>query len=275
MHLARRRALGPERAGLTAAVPAKRNQGSKQMSLKKLGVALLAVFVLGAIAANSAFAKEEFKETTGQWYTRTVKEGEEGKPGNKLASGEENKITLNTEAVGEKQVLNTTVAGEPLEIEAKEVECSGCFIDVTISPLRATIDGILVFKKVKVLKPVGCSTTEKITSNLLSASLGMETVGTGATLKFVPKSGATFATVELTGGSCPIAGLYKVTGTAFGKATNATGVFALKQEVKVSKAIQESAGTATSLKFGENAATIEGALKGFLSNGAEWAGKES
>ena len=37
------------------------------MSLKKLGVALLAVFVMGAIVANSAYAENEYVDG-GQFY---------------------------------------------------------------------------------------------------------------------------------------------------------------------------------------------------------------
>ena len=52
------------------------------MSLKKLGVALLVVFMLGAIAANSAFAENEWRSENekGQWYTGAS-------PGTKLAIG--------------------------------------------------------------------------------------------------------------------------------------------------------------------------------------------
>lgn len=37
------------------------------MTLKKLGIALLSAFVLGALAANSVFGEGEVKETGGQW----------------------------------------------------------------------------------------------------------------------------------------------------------------------------------------------------------------
>jgi hypothetical protein len=50
------------------------------MSLKKLGMALLAGVVLGAIAATSAFAANEYSETGGAWYTGAS-------PGTKLAEG--------------------------------------------------------------------------------------------------------------------------------------------------------------------------------------------
>jgi hypothetical protein len=99
----------------------------------------------------------------------------------------------------------------------------------------------------------------------------MNKAGTVATIKISPKEGTTFATVELTG-SCANAGLYKVTGSVFAQAKNATGVFAKTQELTVSEAIQLSAGTKTSLKFGENGAFINGGIE--RTAAVEWAGKE-
>jgi hypothetical protein len=95
---------------------------------------------------------------------------------------------------------------------------------------------------------------------------------TVATMKLAPESGSTFATIELTGEKCPIAGLYKLTGTVFAEMSNATGTFGKKQPIKFSKAIQESAGTASSLKFGENAATLTGEIN--MSSETEFAVKQ-
>jgi hypothetical protein len=233
------------------------------MSFKKLGMALLAVVVLGAIAANSAFAANEYKETGGAWYTGAS-------PGTKLAEGSTK--TLTTTAVGT-QKLQTTVATSPLDITATGVECVSCVIKNTGS--TATIDGTLKFTSVTVSEPTGCSVEGgTVTTKALTAVLGMKNgSSTIATLKFSPESGTTFATVVLTGTSCPIAGTYKVTGSQFAEATNATGVFAASQEIKLSAAIQEQAGEAGSLKFGANAAVLTGALKGSI-GGTEWAGKE-
>ena len=64
------------------------------MSLKKLGIALLAVFMLGAVMANSAFAENEFSETGASftqnlnpeflksclWATQTTSPCREGRP---------------------------------------------------------------------------------------------------------------------------------------------------------------------------------------------------
>jgi hypothetical protein len=103
----------------------------------------------------------------------------------------------------------------------------------------------------------------------------MNKAGTKATIKFVPTSGTTFETTELTGVECPIAGTYKVTGTVFAEVVNATGVFAKNQELKTSQAIQESAGSTTNtLKFGANLAYGTGVARGSLEGVSEWAAKE-
>jgi hypothetical protein len=233
------------------------------MSLKKFGVTMLALVVLGAIAASSAFAENEFKETGGAWYTGAS-------PGTKLAEGTSK--TLTVAPVGEKQTLETTVAGLPLDITAKKVACSGTCTIKNVGT-KATIDGALVFSELTVSNPANCTTTSTITSKALTAILGMNTAGTKAILKFTPETGTTFAVVELLGASCPISGTYKVTGSVFGEASNATGVFGVTQQVNFSKTIQEAQGTATSLKFGENSAILTGALNGSI-GGTEWAGKE-
>ena len=238
------------------------------MSLKKLGVALLAVFVLGAIAANSAFAAAEYKETGGAWYTGAS-------PGTKLPEGQTRVLT--TTAMGEKQTLKTTVGTTPLDITATVVNCLSCVIKNVGT--TATIDGKLEFKSVTVTEPKGCSVAGGVvTTNALTAVLGMNTAGTVATIKFSPETGATFALVTLEGKECPISGTYKVTGTQYAQANNATGVFAKSQGITLNQEIQEKAsGVANALKFGENPAVLTGALSAKVFNAEveqEWAGKE-
>ncbi len=234
------------------------------MSFKKLGMALLAVVVLGAIMANSAFAENSFV-AGGSWVVG----------GTKLAEGEANAKALTTEA-NEASTLTTTVAKTPLVLSSSKINCLTCAIQNS-GVTTAVINGKLKFEEVKVVEPAGCSVTGgAIESKALVATLGMGGTGTGATLKFVPKAGETtaFALVELEGASCPISGLYKVTGSQFGESANATKSFAETQEVITSAAIQASAGTPGSLKFGENPATLAGKLKGTLTSKASWGGEE-
>jgi hypothetical protein len=237
---------------------------SKQMSLKKLGVALLAVFVLGAIAANSAFAAAEWRAPGGQWYTGAS-------PGTKLVGSK----ALTTTAVGT-QELATTVGTTPVVLKATGVNCIGCTIQ-NPTTTTATATGKLEFTTVTVSEPAGCSVPGgTVTTNALTAVLGMKNgSATIATVQFKPTSGATFAVVTLEGISCPIASTFKVTGEQYAQANNATGVFGASQGITVTKAIQENAsGITNALKFGENAAVLTGALTASI-GGTEWAGKES
>ena len=118
-----------------------------------------------------------------------------------------------------------------------------------------------------------CSTPNVVSSKNLRGTVGMKKgSSTVATIKFVPESGATIETIEITGAECPVAGLYKVTGAIYGEVSNATGVFSKKQPIKFSQAIQESAGSATSLKFGENAAFMTGTVN--INSETEFAAKK-
>lgn len=224
------------------------------MSLKKLGVALLAVFVLGAITANGAFAAEEFENSGATWFVG----------GAKLAEGTHE--TLVTEALGEKQTLETEIGKTPLDLTAKKITCLGCFIDNTAGTV-ATAMGVLSFTEVTVSNPPGCSVKGgSVETRPLTMIVGMKKGSTTVdTVKFTPEEGTTFATVVLEGLECPVAGTYKVTGTQFAEALSATGTFATSQTIKTNKTIQEAAGG--SLKFGEKPAILTGELKGSLTSG--------
>jgi hypothetical protein len=232
------------------------------MRLKKLAMALLAVFVLGAVMANSAFAENEFKEpATGTWFVN----------GTKLAVGTHKALT--TTAVGTSDLL-TSVGRSPLKLTTEKITCLECFIDNTEGTV-ATIMGTLSFTEVKFAEPAGCSVSGgEIKTKPLTAVVGMIKAGTAVTLQFKPETGTTFVTVVLTGTSCAIAGEYKFTGVQYAEAKNATGVFKASQEITTSEAIQKSAGTATSLKFGANPAILSGHLTGALTSGETFGTEE-
>ena len=238
------------------------------MNLKKIGVALLAVFVMGAIVANSAYAENEYSGTGGQWYTEI-----EPNVFRRMPVGETDDVTVS----GGASFLTSTTASKPIKLSSTGVTGTECSA-INPTTTTATLDcKALVFSGVTISgeAATGCSIPSTITSKELTGVLGMNKAGTLATLKITPKAGeaAAFATIELTG-TCANAGLYKVTGTIFAQSTNATGVFAKTQKVTVSEAIQKSAGTATSLKFGENAAFINGSIDITGTGGKPWAGKE-
>jgi hypothetical protein len=234
------------------------------MSLKKLGAALLVAVVSGAIAASSAYAENEFKGG-GTWIVG----------GSKLAEGNERQFL--TEWNGAPFTLTTTVAGTKLKISSSNISCLGfgnCRISNNSGTTATMKADFISFTEAKVVEPSGCTLREgQIVTKALVATLGMGGIGTGATLKFTPV-GATLATVELFGTFCPIEGLYKMTGTVYAEMANATGTFAKTQEVKFSEAIQNSAGSGTSLKFGENPAILNGGIKATLTSGESWGGNE-
>jgi hypothetical protein len=232
------------------------------MSLKKLGVALIVVFVLGAITANGAFAENSFTEPGSTWTVA-------GAP---LAQNVHK--ALKTAAVG-KQSLKTTVGGITLDITATGVECIECFIDNTPTT-TATIDGTLKYTGVTMSEPASCTVRGgTITTKPLTAVVGMGAINANRDLlKFKPVSGTTLAVFELNGPGCSISGTYKVTGTQFAESVNNTNITTVDQELVMSEAIQKQAGTAGSLKFGENAAILSGTIDGTLVSGETFGSAE-
>lgn len=232
------------------------------MNLKRLGVALLAVVVLGAIMASSAYAENEFSEPGGQWYTKSG--GVETKLGATLDFSEFRFLG--------KSSLRFNVRGIPVDITIAKGRQSTCSIVNSLST-RATLDCIgLIFEEVSISEPIICHIETTITTKKTTGFLGMNKAGTVATLKITPQEGAVLATIELTGEKCTIAGLYKMTGTIFAQAKSATGVFAKTQEFETSEAIQKAAGETTSLKVGESAAFLTSTFGATAET--EWGGKE-
>jgi len=88
------------------------------MSLKKLGMVLLAVFALGAITASSALAENNWEESPSAWYTGAS-------PGTKLAEG----VELGLKASAPSALLLESTIGSPavpFKLEATGLECVGC-----------------------------------------------------------------------------------------------------------------------------------------------------
>jgi hypothetical protein len=236
------------------------------MSLKKLGVTLLAVFVMGAIVANSAYAENNWSATTGSWYT-----GES--PGTKLAVGTG---TIDLTVSGGAFSLTSTIAGSPIKFESNGVTGINCSATNPTST-SATLDcQFLDFTGVTVsgAAATGCFTPGLVRTKELMGKLGMKNGGTIPTMEISPKAGPTtaFATIELYG-TCANAGLYKVTGVVYAMPQNLTGAFGFFQSMSISESIQKSAGTATSLRFGANGAFLNGSITAGAVVG--WAGKES
>jgi hypothetical protein len=226
------------------------------MSLKKLGLALVAVLALSAVVANSAMATAT--ESNGFWY----------KAGAKVAAGTKLAVTCGNTG---NFVLESTVGASntPLKLEATTVTCPGAEIFNESSKAKAT--GKIKFSGVKVVKPEGkCVVTGGTVETVaLKGQVWME--GTTAYERFAPASGETFANVSIEG--CSIEEVYPAKGVVFGKSVNATGVEAATQEATFSGAINTTAGGA--LTFGGHSATLAGTGTFKLTGGGNWSANET
>ena len=218
------------------------------MSLKKFGMALVAVLVLGAVMANTAFGAA--KTEPASWWVG----------GSKLAASQAVTAGL---ATGTKGVLATEVGETPLTLESTGLECISCSIENNAEG-NAVGKGKLKFTGVTVATPSGCEVSGgAVTTNELSVNATyMGTVG-GVTWNTVTFTGSgtnkQFAIVTLAakaGKTCAISGPYIVKGTVFVKTKNGTGVGATKQFVESSATINKEGGG--SLEFGSKTATLTG-----------------
>lgn len=232
------------------------------MSYRKFVTALLAVVVVGAIVANSAWAEGAFVESGSAAYIGPS-------PGTKLTGTKVLKTSL---VPGALLQMETVIAGTPIRTEATGYNCLGCTIEN--SGTNAVGHGKLEATGVHIVEPASCEDGPTIVSKQVKALLGMKKGSTTvATIKFEPAEGTTFETAEIR--KCPIAGTYKVTGAVYAEVVNFTGVFAVNQRLKITKAIQtEASGEASGLKFGANPAYVTATAEGSLEGGVEWAAKE-
>jgi hypothetical protein len=219
---------------------------------------------MGAIVANSAYAENEFSATGGQWYTGAS-------PGTKLPVGGSQTISV----LGGAASLTGVMAGSAFRFDSTSTTGDTCLFTQSTTTTTTLDCKALVFHGVTVSGGPfsACTTTSTVTTKELTGVLGMNKAGTLATIKITPKAGAgtAFAVIELAG-TCATAGLRKFTGTVFAQAKNATGVFSETQQLSFSEAIQKSAGTATSMKFGEDGLYINGSLEGTAA--LPWSAKE-
>lgn len=229
------------------------------MSLKRLGLALLAVLALGAVAASSATAAAT--TATASWFKEATKLGE----------GQANGLAATCGTVGGSLVLTTTVnAGKtPVKIEAGEVECpeGKIYNETPVGGERmAYVTGKLVLKSLKFQEPTGCSVEGgKIETQTITGELYMEGLTTSY-LRIGPASGAILAEPNVTG--CAIAAHYQIKGSVFGEQELGTKVSALKQRFKFSKTINQAAGGA--LTWGGAEAQLTGTIGITLTGGGEF-----
>ena len=84
----------------------------------KIFVVTLAACVLGAIAATSAIAAEEYEESGSAWYTGSS-------PGTRLPAGETSGKAFTTELASEKLSLETTLGGRATSVTFGLVDSTG------------------------------------------------------------------------------------------------------------------------------------------------------
>jgi hypothetical protein len=217
------------------------------MSLNKLGIALLAVLALGALAANSAIAAEGLAVTEGSaWYNGATK----------LAEGKTSNLTCKLD-LETKATITTTFGtnNTPLKLQATGVEC----VETKAANVgvNAVATGKIKFTGVTVIEPVGCTIPATIETFALADEVEMKKGTEFDTVKIEPVAAATgMFEFEITG--CAAVGPYVARGKLYGEPTNKTGVQAKIQTVAFSQAIQESAvgTTLTGLTFGTHAAFL-------------------
>jgi hypothetical protein len=235
------------------------------MSLRKLGIALIAVMALGASSAPNAFAIDEAVTDVSSWTVGGVN----------LAQNTPKAITCKRTAASENFKLETIVAEAPFELEATGVSCSEAAItNVTVAGVHmAVVTGKVTMSGVKVVKPSGTSCTvpeEMIKTNLLEGILQMGKAPRNKTeesfLEVKPDAAAgqtRIATAKVEG--CSLEGSYPITGNFYTTMTLNT---------KEDAVVQEFNGNFTTcamsfLKFGFNGGCFFGELA-IEAGGAAW-----
>lgn len=223
------------------------------MSLKKICAALLAVLAISALAVSSASAVEETPTTTrAEWYVGTTETNVAT-----LAETKTKEIkakVAESPVIGNKFLLVSEVGTGPTKIEltATGIECVSCTIEnkpiTEKAGAAAFATGKLKFTGVTAMLPTTCTVSDEnglnpgtVTTKQLNVHADLMASGERAIQQFIPTAGVSksFAAFTLEGASCPVAGLYSVTGTLYGVASNKTGVAAKTQGATVTPAIEK------------------------------------
>jgi hypothetical protein len=240
-----------------------RERKRNDMTIRKLGLSLVAVLVIGALMASSAFGAVE---TVGaKWFTGSS-------PTELTGSKSITAKMIEDPGLGVLSKFNTEIGGLPVELTSTEIECSGCTIEnkeVTSKPGKVAFgSGKIVFKNVTAMLPENCTVKSEAgvagevgtkALNIHGDFMDTNTENKHDFVEFVPQAGAgtTFAQFKLSGAGCSaIAGTYNVTGTVFGESVNNTGVGAAEQGLILGSAVQATTGS--ELKVGVKSATLTG-----------------
>ncbi len=243
------------------------------MSLKNLGVAMMAVLALGAVVATSAFAGTPTTRKS-SWTTGTTKNA------NTIPTGKANAkaIKCRKTAASPNFAFTSTAAGFSLKLTATGIECPGMTI-YNETPAggvpHAKATGKIKFTGVTIDEPVGCMTPANQETNLLEGEVKMVESGGVVSakpfFKFEPDATAgvtNFITLKLEG--CAAEGNYPIKGFTYCEATNATEVHSEQQECG------DNATTAAQSKItlGPNPGALSGEITAELTAGGSFGAEE-
>ncbi len=173
--------------------------------IRTLTIALLALSVLGAFAASSAFAAST---NNPQWQVNKAELS-----GNKEVTAEAN----GTQKLNVAGAFGATIACKKLKV------ASGAKIIGSTKPAAGTDEETIVYEECEVEGSPSCTINgeaagkAKITTNLLKSTLVFKTKAAAekeesSTLSlFEPKTGTVFVTLTLAG-TCPATGSFEITG---------------------------------------------------------------
>lgn len=202
------------------------------------------------VVANSASAAAS-TGTTAWWKGST-----------EVTEGIANGLPIKCGLKGSELTISTTAGTLPLKLKATGVSCSSAKIyNQNAEGIMGLATAVLEFTGVSLVEPepTKCAASKAaIETKSLFGQLYMD--GSKSDLKLTPTAGASAAigTFEITGAGCPVAGIYKITGSVFGQEELETGHLAVTQNLSFSKTINETAGG--SLLIGGKAASIQGGI---------------
>ncbi len=237
------------------------------MSLKRLGIAMMAVLALAAVFASSALAGTP-NTNKASWTTGTVKNA------NTLPTGKANgkAIKCSKTAASPNFALTATVAGAPAKLTATGIHCEATIYNEVVAGIpHAKLTGKITYTNVTVDEPAGCTTPATQTTNLIEGEVKMVTGSAKPFIKFEPHASAgvtNFTNVKLEG--CAAEGSYPLKGFTYCEMTNATEVHSPVQECGTNA----TTAAQSKLTLGPNAAALGGEIAIELVDGSDFGVEE-
>ncbi|HEY2477278.1 MAG TPA: hypothetical protein VGI17_00945 [Solirubrobacterales bacterium] len=235
------------------------------MSIRKLGVALVAALAIGAVMASSASATVVTKAANFR-VGGAVLTGSKTVTGSAVTNG----------------VLESEIGTTKIKLQSTAFSCEGCKIEnKEVTENLGSVaygEGKIVLENVTVLEPANCTVTGetgvlgKVPTKPLKIHgdfMDTNTANQHGFVQFLPLSGGTFAQFTLGGAGCAaISGAKNVSGTVFGESILNTGEESATQELVFSQAVQETTGA--SLLLGIKPAKFSGKGAFELSTGEKF-----